>query len=398
MAGLMPSTVYYVRSYAINASGTAYGQERSFQTTAQASGPVTVPILGTQFVVKTDSNFIGGGNITSDGNSAITSLGICWNRTGMPTLSDSVIYFSTPGLGSFDLPFQLPSGCNENFFIRAFAINAVGVGYGQEVGTTNGYQVVFDQSSIENLGATNVVIKSRILLSGGCFITEKGICWSTSANPTISNVYFRQSCGSDTGIFLCSANNLIPERQYYARPYAITANGIYYGQNIGFFTDTTSSLHIGKYYAGGIIFYLDSTMQHGIVSAPIDQGSAIWGCEGDISNTNVNIGSGSFNTAVMVASCNTPGTAARICNDLVLNGYSDWFLPSFNELFLMWSNLHINGLGSFNLAWPSEYWSSSASASWAAYNLSFYSGTPCGNGDGCHWRGGHKFVRAARYF
>jgi hypothetical protein len=152
-------------------------------------------------------------------------------------------------------------------------------------------------------------------------------------------------------------------------------------------------------YAGGIIFYLDSSGQHGIVCAQVDQGIAIWGCNGIMANQSLNIGAGAINTAIMVASCNTPSTAGRICNELVLNGYDDWFLPSFDELFLMWSNLHVNGLGSFDLTWPSEYWSSTASYNCcSAYNLSFASGIPCNNGDGCHSRTGYKFVRAARYF
>ncbi|MFM7589559.1 MAG: hypothetical protein ACKO55_10650, partial [Bacteroidota bacterium] len=99
MTGLASSTTYYVRAYANNAQGTAYGNELSFNTTAQASGPVTPPLVGTLAVVKTDSNHIMGGLITGDGNSTITAQGICWKRTGSPTLSDSVRYFTPTGTG-----------------------------------------------------------------------------------------------------------------------------------------------------------------------------------------------------------------------------------------------------------------------------------------------------------
>jgi hypothetical protein len=372
MAGLTPSTTYYVRSYAINASGTAYGQERSFQTTAQASGPVTVPILGTQFVVKTDSNFIGGGNITSDGNSTITSLGICWNRTGMPTLSDSVVYFATPGLGSFDLPFQLPTGCNENFYIRAFAVNVVGVGYGQEVSTANGYVSKFGGISVSNITGTGATVEATILSDGGCPVLERGVCFSIAPNATNGNPFFTVQSGIGIGTFSCQLNLLRPEVTYYCRAYVITTNGTYFGPEVTFTTDTTSALYIGKPFAGGIIFDLDSTGQHGLVCTPSNLGNYPWGCRGTIiANTSTALGAGATNTAFIIAACAQRPIAASVCADLVLNGYSDWFLPSLNELQLMYSRLYLQYLGGF-VGW--KYWSSSQAGPYSVFGFNFSSG------------------------
>jgi hypothetical protein len=372
MTGLAPSTTYYVRAYANNAQGTAYGNQLSFNTTAQASGPVTPPLLGTLAVEKTDTIHIMGGLITGDGNSTITSQGICWNRTGTPTLSDSVIYFTPTGTGTYSLMIDLPQGCNETFYVRAFAQNSAGVGYGQQVSTTNGFVPKIGNSQLTHIGATTATLQTNISASGGCAVTARGVCWSTSPAPTAANALFRTVCGDDTGLYSCQLTNLIPQTVYYARAFMNNVTGTYYGPEQSFTTDTTSALYIGKSYAGGIIFDLDSSGQHGLVCASSDQGGFAWGCNGtDIPGTSTAVGTGAVNTAFIVAGCSQRPIAASVCSDLVLNGYSDWFLPSSEELQLMYNRLKLQGLGGFSSNW---YWSSSQRNSGAAWYVSFGNG------------------------
>ena len=130
-------------------------------------------------------------------------------------------------------------------------------------------------------------------------------------------------------------------------------------------------IEIGDTYQGGIVFYLDSNNLGGLIAAPTDQSNAAeWGCQGTkIGADETVIGIGNQNTIDIEAGCTTVGTAADICANLTLGGYSDWFLPSKDELNEMWKNLadsdgdgtntgpsDPNNLGSFaNLA----YWSSS---------------------------------------
>ncbi len=99
----------------------------------------------------------------------------------------------------------------------------------------------------------------------------------------------------------------------------------------------------------------------GMVAAEEDQHTgtgARWGCSGQEINgaDGEVVGTGAQNTMDILAGCGTSGTAAKICGDLELNGYNDWFLPSKGELNLMWENLadsdgdgHISGanLGGF---------------------------------------------------
>ena len=368
MTGLAPSTTYYVRAYANNALGTAFGNELIFNTTTQASGPSYPPSVLTQPITKTDSTHLMGGVVVDGGNSPITSQGICWSRTGTPTLMDSVLYFTPTGTGTFTLMVDLPQGCNETFYVRAFALNTSGVGYGQEMYTTNGFAPKIGSSQLTQIGASTATLQTTILASGGCAVTERGVCWSTSPNPTAGNALFRTVCGADTGLYNCQLTNLIPQTLYYVRAYMNNVTGTYYGPEQTFTTDTTSALYIGKPYAGGIIFDLDSSGQHGLVCAPFNQGSFRGGCYGtDVPNTSTAFGTGLANTSFITYVCSDRPIAASVCSDLVLNGFSDWYLPSLGELQAMYSRLHLQGLGGFGGGW---YWSSSQYGpefAWAMY-------------------------------
>jgi Protein of unknown function (DUF1566) len=118
---------------------------------------------------------------------------------------------------------------------------------------------------------------------------------------------------------------------------------------------------VGQSYGGGIIFYVDGTGQHGLISSTSDQSTTnIWSNGSLIVTgaTGTAVGTGQSNTTTIVTQ-QGPGTyAASTCNNLVLNGYSDWFLPSKDELNLMYINLASQGLGSFSVS-GNWYWSSS---------------------------------------
>ena len=123
---------------------------------------------------------------------------------------------------------------------------------------------------------------------------------------------------------------------------------------------TPTTLSIGQIYQGGKIAYIDASGLHGLIAAPSDQEQAPWGCAGTSSGGAIAtaIGYGSSNTIYIMNSCSQGGIAARLCGDLVLGGYSDWYLPSKDEL----NQLYINrvAIGGFATN-PEEafYWSSS---------------------------------------
>jgi len=92
-------------------------------------------------------------------------------------------------------------------------------------------------------------------------------------------------------------------------------------------------LQIGMEYAGGIIVHLDDTGEHGLVCAPHDQGEFESGKVGlDFPNFPDLHGDGAINTQLILKHCDQRPIAASVCSELVLNGYSDWYLPSIGEL------------------------------------------------------------------
>ena len=134
--------------------------------------------------------------------------------------------------------------------------------------------------------------------------------------------------------------------------------GINYGNQVSF-TTAAGPLVVGQNYEGGIIIKLN-TPTSGIIAAATDQGTAAWGCEGiSISGTLATQGSGQANTNLILAGCTTAGTAAKICDDLVLNSKSDWYLPSEQELLLVGQLTYFNNNNfSGNVGNISSYWSS----------------------------------------
>jgi hypothetical protein len=128
-----------------------------------------------------------------------------------------------------------------------------------------------------------------------------------------------------------------------------------------------------------------------LVCAPSNPGYFPWGCQGtDIPNTSTAVGTGATNTAYIVAGCAQRPIAASVCADLVLNGYSDWYLPSLGEMQLMYSRLHLQGLGGFGAVW---YWSSSQHYPNYAWSMNFGNGHVDGNYEVSSYQ-----VRAVRAF
>jgi len=247
-------------------------------------------------------------------------------------------------------------------------------------------------TSPASVGVDSVVIGGNITNDGGSSIVLRGVCYSTSPNPNMGNS--RTEEGSGIGSFNTVLRGLTSSTTYYARSYAKNSNGVVaYGNEVSF--TTSSTIAMGSTYAGGIVFYIDSTGQHGLVCAPSGQGGFLWGCWGtNIGGTSTLIGTGQANTNLIMNGCSDRPIAASVCDNLVLNGYSDWYLPSLAELQLMGTNLHAQGMGGFISNSP--YWSSSQLNSNYAWVLTF---NVSGTGPGNHAKNSFaNQVRAVRAF
>ena len=161
---------------------------------------------------------------------------------------------------------------------------------------------------------------------------------------------------------------LKPGTNYHYRIVVTNDEGTTCGEDVTF----KSEYVIGEYLYGGYIFYVDKTGEHGLVCAPSDQNhNAIWGNPPVAGATGRAIGTGNQNTKEIVLGCPEEETAARLCYDLEVNGYSDWFLPSVDELMVMHTNLHLKGSGGFE---DTFYWSSTQDRH-GAWVVSFYYGS-----------------------
>lgn len=250
-----------------------------------------------------------------------------------------------------------------------------------------------------SVDATTGSSGGNIISDGGALVTARGVCWNTLHNPTIaSNI---TTDGSGTGLFTSTLSSLIDGTTYYVRAYATNNVGTAYGNEVSF--TKTTPLVIGQSYQGGVIAYIFQASdlgyvageEHGIIAAVSDQSTnAPWGCSGTyITGTFSFVGSGQANTTAILAGCSTAGTAAKICDDysVTVSGvtYSDWYLPSYDELNIMYLNKV--AIGGFQNQY---YWSSSElSADYACRKLFQYGNRYCNRpkSDGL-------YVRAVRTF
>ena len=123
---LVPTTTYYVRAYATNIVGTAYGNEHTFTTQA-----ITIPTVTTNIptnVTETSATF--SGNVTSTGGATVTARGFCWSTSPNPTLAgDHSTNGSGTGSFSYTITDLVPT---TTYYVRAYATNSAGTGYGAE--------------------------------------------------------------------------------------------------------------------------------------------------------------------------------------------------------------------------------------------------------------------------
>ena len=220
------------------------------------------------------------------------------------------------------------------------------------------------------------------VLSGGSK-TKRGYVWATQPLPTeLDNVVFDSASGN--GAYRLKTKTFTFGETYFIRAFAENSMGRVYGevqQITAPIKDDLLQALIGTTYGGGVIAYIDSS-GHGLIAAPSDIGTAAWGCYGTaISGADgVAIGTGNQNTIDIMNGCSTAGIAARLCGDLVLGGYSDWFLPSFDEFYSL-SFERTNGI----------YWTSTETDELYAKGVN---GSFSGNGD----KGTAYNVRAVRAF
>ncbi len=187
MAGLSEGTTYYVRAYATNEVGTAYGNELTF-TTSEVTGAV---LTTTEVTNVTSTTAVAGGNITDAGGGTITARGICWGTAPNPTITTASKTINGEGTGTFTGNLtELTDGTT--YYYRAYATNSSGTTYGQELNFItpvtdidgNLYKTVVIGSKVwmaENLKVTKLNDNTDITYAPEAVdwivLTGAGYCW-----------------------------------------------------------------------------------------------------------------------------------------------------------------------------------------------------------------------------
>ena len=257
-----------------------------------------------------------GGSVTSDGGASIIQRGVCFSTSQNPTTSSQIVTSGT-GTGLFTCNLTGLSA-NTTYYVRAYAINSVGTGYGTQKSfrTDSGGSApvlpTVSTSDPSNVTTSTAICGGNVTSDGGADVTQRGVCYSTSQNPTTSSQIV--TSGTGTGSFTCNLTGLSANTKYYVRAYAINSEGTAYGAQKDF---TTQALTYTTFEYAGTTYYVHPEV-----------GTMTW------------------------------QSAIDYCNNLSFAGFSDWYLPDKNELNAMY--VYRNTIGGFitYTGTDSHYWSS----------------------------------------
>ena len=202
LTNLLGNTTYYVRAYATNSEGTAYGNEVSFTTTCEGS---QVSIIGDTSITYGQSTIL----------IAVGADSYVWS-TGETTVFITVAPTSTTT--------YTVTGVNNN---GCFSTASVTVEVSSVLPTVT-------TSTVSNITSTEASCGGEITSNGGAVVTMRGVCWSTTPNPTVTDNLTVD--GSGTGVFTSLLTNLVGNTTYYVRAYAINSVGVGYGNEVSFMT------------------------------------------------------------------------------------------------------------------------------------------------------------------
>jgi uncharacterized protein (TIGR02145 family) len=180
-----------------------------------------------------------GGEVTNDGGAAVTVRGVCWNTSADPTVANSKTTDGT-GVGLFTSSLTgLIAGTT--YYARAYATNVAGTGYGSQVTFTTSQIAVaaLTTTAITAILQTTATSGGNITADNGSSVTARGVCWSTSTNPTIA-LTTKTTDGTGTGAFTSSITGLTANTSYYIKAYATNSAGTAYGSEVSFRTASTA--------------------------------------------------------------------------------------------------------------------------------------------------------------
>ena len=188
----------------------------------------------------------GNGNIIDLGTPSPTAHGICWNTTGMPTISDSLIDngpASTTGPYTATINTLSPG---TKYYARAYATNCGRTNYGEQVDFTTSESPTVTTQDVSCISTTTATSNGSIIDLGIPRITEHGACWNTTGTPTIADAVANNGSPKAIGAFAVSIKALKSGTKYYVRTYATNSATTSYGRQVSFTTPSIPVINIGQ--------------------------------------------------------------------------------------------------------------------------------------------------------
>ncbi len=422
ISGLEEGKEYHIRAYATNANGTAYGEDKKVDMTA------TMPEVQTKASTNrniANGTVTFNGTITKIGDLPYTERGFVYADVHNPTLDDTKVPVSGNGTGDFSANVSdMQEG--KIYYIRAYVTNSKGTVYGEEVSVDfNAIMPIVETKSPTNINRANgtATFNGTITEIGDLPYTERGFVYAEVHNPTIENDTKIVSVGNGLGVYTSNATKLVLGKVYYVRAYVINRKGTIYGMentldfsaelpqvetravsnitpNSATFNGEIISLGDPRYTERGFIYGTMPvpTMDEPSVVQFVVSGTATGAYTKEVNGleegetyymrtyvkSDDRIAYGDVVRFVaenpfyfiikeinlMVQKEDLGGnliwnTANTICENSTLAGYTDWRLPTKDELMTLYFNKTL--IGGFS---NTDYWSSSKASS--TYYGEFY--------------------------
>ncbi|AZA82770.1 hypothetical protein C1637_23325 [Chryseobacterium lactis] len=324
-------------------------------------------VTGTPIIANAQFKFAG--TVTSAG-SGYSKRGFCWSKNINPTIGNSKYieeYTNTTGDYQLMATYSTDFDKSTTYYVRAYVQAFNGdVIYGDNVSfiTPAKMDITFKMAkNVYTTSATLVTNDIAVHYLEAFYPDEKGFCYRTSAGVDIANGQTVKISNPNTySAYELEATALLPNTTYYVKSYVKEGAQVYYSPEKTFKTAGA----IGA--SGGYVFYDKGEFTDGwryLEAAPDNllttNGSdkIQWGCPFDIVNQTQSVmGSGPANTTRIISQCSDANSAAKLCDNYAINGLTDWFLPSQEEVMAFFKSAkNVYNIASNNVS-QKYYWSS----------------------------------------
>lgn len=228
-------TTYYVRAYAVNDLGIAYGNVVSFYTSYGL--PTVVMTFAVSDIMPSEATF--NGTIVEEGAPPYSERGFCYATHQQPEITDNRVAVGGTGTGNFSARVQglIPG---ETYYVCAYAIQNGEVIYGKDAPFFTEYERALVSTLpvySSDIGTTSARLGGYVVSVGNPPYTERGFCYAKSpvSEPTITD-YAISVGGTGTGGFEGFVEDLEEQSTYYVRAYVVQEGKISYGNSVMFMT------------------------------------------------------------------------------------------------------------------------------------------------------------------